>query len=138
MRKNKIIFWISTVFLFLFEGMMPLSALIFAPQHASAGTEYLHYPTYFAYVLITFKVLGSIILVIPGLPRQIKEWTYAGFAFNFICASVSHFVIDGVTFGSFFPLIILGIAVVSYVNYFKAYGQDRLRINRPISQGIPA
>ena len=138
MKKNKVIFWVSTIFLFLFEGMMPLTALIFAPLYATAGTEYLQYPAYFAYVLIAFKVLGSVVLVIPGLPRQIKEWTYAGFAFNFICATVSHLVIDGVTFTSFFPLIIFAIAIVSYINYFKAYGQDRFQIYRPVSQGVPA
>jgi hypothetical protein len=138
MRKNKIIFWISTIFLFLFEGMMPLTTLLFAPAYATAGSAYLQYPVYFAYILIAFKILGSIVLVIPGLPRQIKEWTYAGFAFNFICASVSHFVIDGVTFESFFPLIIFAIAVVSYINYFKVYGRDSIQINRRVSQNIPA
>jgi hypothetical protein len=121
MKTNKIIFWTATIFLFLFEGVMPLSALLFAPQSATAGTVYLGYPAYFAYVIIAFKVLGSIALVIPTLPGRIKEWTYAGFAFNFICASVSHFVIDGFVFVSFFPLIIFAIAVVSYVNYFKVY-----------------
>jgi hypothetical protein len=132
MRTNKLIFWTATIFLFLFEGMMPLSALLFAPQSATAGTVYLGYPTYFAYVIITFKVLGSIALVIPTLPRRIKEWTYAGFAFNFICASVSHFVIDGFVFVSFFPLIIFAIAVVSYVNYFKVYqGEYKQRSSTP-------
>ena len=121
MKKNKIIFWTTTVFLFLFEGIMPLSALIFAPSQATAGTVYLDYPTYFAYVIIVFKVLGSILLIIPGLPRPMKEWTYAGFAFNFICASVSHFVVDGLAFVSFFPLIILAIAGILYVTYFKVY-----------------
>jgi hypothetical protein len=124
MKRHKIIFWISTAFLFLFEGMMPLSTLFFAPEQATAGTVYLSFPAYFAYVLIAFKVGGSMLLVIPHLPRQIKEWTYAGFAFNFICASVSHFVVDGITFVSFFPLIILVILIVSYKSYFKAYGSD--------------
>jgi hypothetical protein len=136
MKKNKLIFWIATIFLFLFEGMMPLSALIFAPSSATAGTIYLEYPTYFAYVIIAFKVSGSILLIIPALPRQLKEWTYAGFAFNFICASISHFIIDGFVFVSFFPLIIFAIAIVSYVNYFKVYGQDRFQINRPVSQNL--
>jgi hypothetical protein len=130
MKKNKIIFWTTTVFLFLFEGMMPLSTLLFAPEQVTPGTVHLQYPAYFAYVIITFKVLGSISLVIPRLPRQIKEWTYAGFAFNFICASISHFVVDGFGFVSFFPLIILAIAVVSYVTYFKVYGNNsQARVN---------
>lgn len=128
MRKHKIIFWVTTVFLFLFEGMMPLSAALFAPDAATAGTIYLGYPIYFAYVLIVFKVLGSILLVIPKLPRAVKEWTYAGFWFNFTCASISHFVIDGVVFTSFFPLIIFSISLASYISYFKIYhhGKDGL------------
>lgn len=128
MKKTKIIFWVSTIFLFLFEGMMPLTALLFAPASATAGTMHLGYPEYFAYVLIAFKVAGSIVLVIPRLPRPLKEWTYAGFAFNFTCATISHVVIDGFQFVSFFPLIIFAIAVVSYINYFKLYshGKDGL------------
>jgi hypothetical protein len=121
MKTIKIIFWVTTVFLFLFEGIMPLSALLFAPSQATAGTVALDYPVYFAYVIIAFKTLGSILLIIPRLPRSIKEWTYAGFAINFICASVSHFIVDGFGFVGFFPLIILAIAAVSYVTYFKVY-----------------
>jgi uncharacterized membrane protein YphA (DoxX/SURF4 family) len=138
MKKFKIIYWTATIFLFLFEGMMPLSALLFAPSSATAGTMYLQYPEYFAYVIIVFKVVGSFLLLIPRLPRQLKEWTYAGFAFNFICASVSHFVVDGLGFNSFFPLIILAIAVVSYITYFKIYGQNGLSFHRSVSRGISA
>ncbi len=121
MKKNTIFFWITTGFLFLFEGVMPVSALLFAPESATAGTVYLGYPTYFAYVLIAFKALGVVALIIPSLPRRVKEWAYAGLAFNFICASVSHFVIDGVAFVSFFPFIILAFLVVSYIHSFKLY-----------------
>lgn len=121
MKKNKIIFWIATGFLFLFEGVMPVSTWLFAPESATAGVVYLGYPEYFAYALIVFKALGSIALVITSLPRKVKEWAYAGLAFDFIFASISHFVIDGVAFVSFFPLIIFAILIVSYVNNFKVY-----------------
>lgn len=124
MRTNKIIFWITAGFLFLFEGMMPLSALLFAPASATAGVVHLEYPVYFAYVLIAFKVLGAIALIIPTLPRRIKEWAYAGLAFNFICAGISHFVVDGMAFVSFFPFIILGILVISYIYYFRVYPKE--------------
>ena len=132
MKKNRIIFWTTTIFLFLFQGMMPLSTLLFAPSNVTAGAIYLQYPAYFAYVIITFKIVGSIVLIIPRLPRQLKEWTYAGFAFDFICASISLFVVDGFGFNSFFPLIILAIAVISYVTYFKVYGQSAITVHRPI------
>ncbi|SIO53397.1 DoxX family protein [Chitinophaga niabensis] len=121
MKKNKIIFWVATVFIFLFEGVMPVSALIFAPSSATAGTVYLGYPIYFAYMLIAFKALGAIALIITKLPRPIKEWAYAGLAFNFVAACISHFAVDGASGVSFFPLIILTILIVSYIYYFKTY-----------------
>lgn len=124
MKKTKILFWSTTIFLFLFEGLMPISTLLFAPEYALVGINALAYPDYFGYTLIAFKLMGAILLVIPNLPRPLKEWTYAGFAFNFIYASISHFVIDGFTFVSFFPLIFVAILAVSYINYFKFYLQN--------------
>jgi hypothetical protein len=121
MKKHKIIFWVTTILLFLFEGVMPVFSLIFAPASATAGVVYLGYPVYFAYILIAFKALGSIALVIPRLPRRYKEWAYAGLGFDFICASISHFVVDGAGFVSFFPLIFLAVLALSYHHYFKLY-----------------
>ena len=34
MKKNKIIFWIATSIIFLWEGLMPLGTLLFAPEYA--------------------------------------------------------------------------------------------------------
>lgn len=127
MKSIKITYWTSTGFLFLFEGMMPLTALLFSYASVTAGSVHLGYPVYFAYTLVAFKVIGSFLLIIPNLPRPVKEWTYAGFAFNFISASISHFIIDGLGFVSFFPLIILGILVLSYLNYFKVYKSEETK-----------
>ena len=46
MKKNKIIFWIATSIIFLWEGLMPLGTLLFAPEYATAGTKPLGYPDY--------------------------------------------------------------------------------------------
>ena len=64
------------------------------------------------------KLLGVIAIVIPGFAK-LKEWAYAGFGFDFIFASMSHFAVDGVTFDGFFPLIVLLILAISYVYYHK-------------------
>lgn len=130
MKRNKVIFWSATLILFLFEGIMPLAALLFAPSSATAGALHLLYPEYFAYVIIAFKVTGSLLLLIPGLPRPVKEWTYAGFGFNFICATISHVVVDGPGPASFFPMIILAVTVVSYIMYFREYRDYRIIIGR--------
>jgi hypothetical protein len=117
MKKVKIIFWITTIIIFLFEGVMP--ALTSQTELAKEGIKHLGYPEYFGNALVVFKILGVLVLVIPQVPNRIKEWAYAGFAFDFIFASISHFAVDGVDFQSFFPLIFLVILAVSYIYNHK-------------------
>lgn len=117
MKKTKIIFWIATGFIFLFEGLMP--ALTGNTELAKEGILHLGYPEYFRISLVVCKVAGAILLIIPQIPKRIKEWTYAGFAFNFMFATISHLSIDGVNPVSFFPLIILAVLLVSYFSYHK-------------------
>jgi hypothetical protein len=117
MKKEKIIFWTTTIIIFLFEGVMP--ALTSQTELAKEGLRHLGYPEYFGNALVVFKILGVLALVIPKIPGRIKEWAYAGFAFDFIFAGISHWAIDGFGFQPFFPLIFLGILAVSYIYYHK-------------------
>ena len=117
MKKEKTIFWISTTIIFLMEGVMP--ALTSQTELAKEGIRHLGYPEYFGNALVVFKILGVLILVIPSIPKSVKEWAYAGFGFDFIFASISHFAVDGVNFQSFFPLIFLVILAISYHYYHK-------------------
>lgn len=117
MKKNKIIFWTATIIIFLFETVMP--ALTFNTELAKSGISHLGFPAYFGTLLITFKILGGFALIIPSVPARVKEWAYAGFGFNFISASVAHAAVDGVDFQTFFPLIIFGILIASYISWHK-------------------
>lgn len=117
MKTYKIIFWITTSSIFLFEGVM--TALTFQTEMAKEGIQHLGYPEHFRITLVVFKILGVIALIIPKIPARVKEWAYAGFAFDFIFASISHATVDGINFQTFFPLIILGILIASYVSYHK-------------------
>lgn len=121
MKKYKVYFWISTGFIFLMEGVMP--ALTSQTELAKEGISHLGYPQYFGNALVIFKVLGVLALVIPNIPKRIKEWAYAGFFFDFLFASISHGVVDGINFQTFLPLIVLLILMVSYINYNRLYTQ---------------
>ena len=116
-KTVKIIFWVTTVAIFLFEGVMP--ALFSQSEESKEGFRHLGYPLYFVSVLTVFKVLGALALIIPQVPGRIKEWAYAGFAIDFICASVSYFMVDGFGFFAIFPLIILAVLIISYISYHK-------------------
>lgn len=115
MKKNKIIFWVATTVIILWEGVMPLSTLLFAPEQATVGTRPLGYPDYFAYTLIICKVLGVLAISYAKTPAKLREWAYAGLTFNLIFASISHAVVDKNIGFILMPLVVLGILAVSYV-----------------------
>lgn len=91
MKKLKILFWVSTSLIFLLEGVLP--ALTSQSEMAKEGISHLGYPAYFGVMLTVFKVLGAISLIAPQIQKRVKEWAYAGFAFDFISASVSHWAV---------------------------------------------
>ena len=117
MKSTKIIFWLTTGLIFLFEGVMP--AFFSQKKESIEGFTHLGYPVYFVTVLTVFKVLGALALIIPQVPKRIKEWAYAGFAIDFICACISYLIVDGVGMFAIIPLIALAILIVSYIYYHK-------------------
>jgi hypothetical protein len=117
MKKNKIIFWVATSIIILFDGLMPL--LFSQTKLAKDSLLRLGYPLYFGNALVIFRVLGCLAIGIPKIPQRIKEWAYAGFAFEFIFASLSHYKVDGLGLLALFPLVILSILAVSYIYYHR-------------------
>lgn len=115
MKKNKIIFWVATAIIILWEGVMPLGTMLFAPEYVNAGTEPLGYPDYFAYALIICKVLGVFAIAYPNISGKLKEWAYAGLTFNLIFAFISHACVDKNVGFMLMPLVVLGILAVSYI-----------------------
>ena len=117
MKKTKIIYWVTTSIIFLWEGLM--TAMTFNAQIAKDGFQHLGYPEYFRVMLSLFCIIGSIVLIVPAIPGRLKEWAYVGFGINFISAAVSLWAVDGFGAQILFPLVLLGILAVSYVQYHK-------------------
>ena len=120
MKSAKIIFWVSTMIIFLFEGVMP--AFTSQTEMAKECIRHLGYPAYFGMMLTVFKVLGTLAILIPQVPGRVKEWAYAGLTFDFIAAFISLWSVDGLTGLTFFPLLVLAILIVSYIYYHKTNG----------------
>jgi len=113
-KRNKIIYWVSTLWLAL--GM--LSAGIVQLFQMKEETEFiikLGYPVYFLTLLGIWKILGVIAVLIPRFPL-LKEWAYAGFFFMMSGAAFSHIASN--TIDEIFPaLLLLVLTVVSW--YFR-------------------
>ena len=112
-KTIQILFWATTTFIFLFEGVMP--GLTGFSQFSKDSIKALGYPEYFVYELVFFKVLGAFALIVPQVPNRIKEWAYAGFGIVFVSAAFSHLMTDGIPGFIILPLVLLFLLIVSYI-----------------------
>jgi hypothetical protein len=119
MKKTKIFYWVFTGLIVLIDGVIP--ALTSHTEIAKQGISHLGYPDYFRILLTVFKVAGAVVIALPTFRGRIKDWAYAGFAFNFICALVSHWVVDGIGLQLIAPMIAFALLSASYCNYVKLY-----------------
>ena len=119
-KRNKIIYWISTLWLALgmfSTGIVQLLKLkeqgtTIAPGGAASVTH-LGYPLYILTMLGTWKILGVIALLIPKFPL-LKEWAYAGFFFLMSGAVFSHIALGDPVKELFPSLLLLILTVVSW------------------------
>lgn len=119
MKLDKIIYWTTTTIIFLFEGV--LVALTSHTEFAMQAIAHLGYPIYFGIMLSVFKILGSLALILPMVPKMIKEWAYAGFGITMIAALVSLWATDGFSGMLAMPVVFFLILAASYVYYHKLY-----------------
>ncbi len=81
-RKTvNILYWIFTI---LFAGLMIFSSwgsIIVNNDAKALIHDYLGYPVYFIPFTGYAKLIGSLVILIPGL-KTVKEWAYAGLFFD--------------------------------------------------------
>ncbi|MCL5028049.1 MAG: DoxX family protein [Bacteroidetes bacterium] len=125
-KRNKIIYWIATIWLAL--GMISTGAgQLLKANEGQGGTDminHLGYPVYLLTLLGIWKILGVLTVLVPKCPL-LKEWAYAGFFFAMSGAIFSH-IASGDSVTKIFPaLLLLILTVVSW--YFRP--ADRIPIN---------
>ena len=117
-KRNKIIYWIATLWLSL--GMLVTGGgQLFKMKEGAGGLDsmnHLGYPAYVLVILGIFKILGVIAVLIPKYPL-VKEWAYAGFFFIMTGALYSHFAMGDDAVEFFGPLLLLVLTALSW--YFR-------------------
>jgi uncharacterized membrane protein YphA (DoxX/SURF4 family) len=112
MNKKAIGYWVATGltgFAFLSGGAMDLSR---SPQ-VIEGMAHLGYPAYFAAILGAWKVAGAVAVLAPRFPR-LKEWAYAGMAFDLTGAAISHASAGDDAGKIMTPLVLMAIVAASW------------------------
>lgn len=124
-KRNKIIYWIATVWLSL--GMSVTGAVQLAKlEEETKMMERLGYPLYFLTILGAWKILGVIAVLLPRFPL-LKEWAYAGFFFAMSGAILSHAAVSDGAMDYFGPSLLLVLTIVSW--YFRPAGRRVDTIN---------
>jgi hypothetical protein len=93
-KTINILYWVFTI---LFAGLMIFSAYGSILVNQDAKTlihDQLGYPVYFIPFTGYAKLIGAIIILIPGL-KTIKEWAYAGLFFDLIAVVYSGIALAG-------------------------------------------
>ncbi len=116
-KKDTVIYWATTG---LIAALMLWSAYNFAfVAEQRSAFQHLGLPGWFRLELTVAKLLGALALIVPGVPRPIKDFAYFGFGLTFVSADIAHLssgdsawlIVPHATF--------LGILVVSYLRYHK-------------------
>jgi uncharacterized membrane protein YphA (DoxX/SURF4 family) len=125
-KRNKIIYWISTIWLasgMLASGLQQL----FHTKGFVDIVAHLGYPLYFLYILGVWKILGVVAILIPRF-SLLKEWAYAGFFFAMSGAVFSHIALGDSVNGIAPSLALLILTVISW--YFRPAGRKIGSVNQ--------
>lgn len=125
-KRNKIIYWIFTLWLALGMLSTGIVQLIKMEEEVDMITH-LGYPVYFLTIIGVWKMLGVLAVLIPKFPL-LKEWAYAGFFFAMTGAIISHMALGDPVSDVLPPLLLLVLTVVSW--YFRPPNRKNISLNQ--------
>lgn len=111
-KKQKILYWVSTVWLALGMTSTGIVQLIKMEEEVANFTN-LGFPIYLMTILGIWKLLGVLAILTPKSPL-IKEWAYAGFFFTMTGAIVSHLSVGDEILTLFGPSLLLVLTIISW------------------------
>jgi uncharacterized membrane protein YphA (DoxX/SURF4 family) len=118
MSRSARLYWISTSLLAAGMVVAGVQELRHAPE-VLEGARRLGYPDYVLTLLGAAKLVGAPLLLLQRFPH-LKEWVYAGFAFDFGGAIVSHTASGDTLIHAFPAIFCAALLAISYWSYRRA------------------
>ena len=114
-RRDTIIYWLTTGSVCAVMAFSAVNFNLKEPLGPMKGAfVHLGYPSYFRVELTVAKALGVLALLVPGVPRKVKEFAYFGFGITLLSASIAHFSVGDPALFVIDPLLFLSALIVSY------------------------
>ncbi|MBL4689681.1 MAG: DoxX family protein [Nannocystaceae bacterium] len=112
MKPSKLRFWIPMGLFATAMAAGGVGDLVHAPAMVES-MSHLGYPLNLATLLGIWKLLGVGALLLPGRER-LKEWAYAGFAFDLTGAAFSHAAVGHGVAEIMTPLVLLALGAATW------------------------
>ena len=112
MRTKIVAYWVTTSLVsvaFILGGAIDAART----PDAVAFLAHLGYPAYFGLLIGAWKVLGGIAILVPRYPL-LKEWAYAGIAFDLTGAAFSHAASGDPLRDVMVPVVLVVLAAASW------------------------
>jgi hypothetical protein len=137
-KKTNTLYWIFTI---LFSALMLFSSwssILINQDSVKLIHDMLGYPVYFIPFTGWAKLIGVIVILIPGL-RTVKEWAYAGLFFDLTAAVYSGIAVAG----RFDPMMLtlllwFGTGALSYIYWHKKLSAPLEEDETPRKETKPA
>mgnify|MGYP001554306225 CR=1 FL=1 len=118
MKKLNIWYWIVTGLFAAFMLFSGIVDLMVTPDSVQLISDHLGYPHYFVGYIGFAKMVGAIVILLPGFPR-LKEWAYAGLFYDLLAATYSFYAVGDPVVQWLPMLLFIGLFFASYILYHR-------------------
>lgn len=130
-KTINILYWVFTI---LFAALMIFSSygsILVNDDAKKLIHDQLGYPEYFIPFTGWAKLIGSLVILIPGL-KTVKEWAYAGLFFDLLAVVYSSIALAGTVDPMMsFMLVWFVPGILSYIFWKK-----KLKLETPVHESI--
>jgi hypothetical protein len=124
-KRDTIVYWLTTAAVCAVMAFSAVNFNLKEPLGPMKGAfTHLGYPGYFRVELTVAKVLGVLALLVPGVPRKVREFAYFGFGITLVSASIAHFSVGDPALFVIDPLLFLSALIASYALFLNRRGDQ--------------
>lgn len=130
MKKTNVLYWVFTG---LFAAAMLFSSIgnvMSDDASVQLISGVLHFPEYMIPFLGIAKIIGVLGILIPGLPRWIKEWSYAGLFIDLTGATYAIIYTAGFQVQHLGMLMFFIPGILSYIYFHKKFDSRSCNVRR--------